>query len=263
MKLLYPSASCGVIERGVQAAAPTHALTTTLSRLRLSRLPGKPGRCAGFTMVEIAIALGVIGFALVAIIGILPAGLEVQRDNRTETIINQDATFWLEAIRNGARGLEGLSAQVDRIEISGPSRNETISTFAPGPLGNQQIIGLLTTQAAEPENEVRAYVWAVSGSAADKEPNRADRVVAFKYRMTVRIDRATNFALPFSTYANNNTPGILQEPLDSLYQIGLTFSYPLSPTDDKKQTSRRLSYRAMVSRNILTNTAGPYYFFVQ
>src|SRR5262245_18059976 len=31
---------------------------------------------SGFTMIEIAIALGVIGFALVAIIGILPSGLE-------------------------------------------------------------------------------------------------------------------------------------------------------------------------------------------
>ena len=33
----------------------------------------------GFTMIEIAIALGVIAFALVAIMGILPLGLTVQR----------------------------------------------------------------------------------------------------------------------------------------------------------------------------------------
>ena len=52
-----------------------------------------PGlRTGGFSMIEIAIALGVIGFALVAIVGILPLGLTVQRDNRAETIINQDAT---------------------------------------------------------------------------------------------------------------------------------------------------------------------------
>jgi len=44
-----------------------------------------------FTMIEIAICLGVIGFALVAIIGILPTGMSVQKDNRQETIINQDA----------------------------------------------------------------------------------------------------------------------------------------------------------------------------
>jgi hypothetical protein len=46
---------------------------------------------SAFTMVEIAISLAVIGFALVAIIGVLPRGLRVQRENREETIINQDA----------------------------------------------------------------------------------------------------------------------------------------------------------------------------
>jgi len=55
-------------------------------------------------MVEIAIALGVVAFALVAIIGVLPTGLTVQKQNREETIINQDGTLWLEAIRGGAIG---------------------------------------------------------------------------------------------------------------------------------------------------------------
>ena len=53
--------------------------------------------------LEIAIALGVIAFALIAIIGILPAGLQVQKDNREETIINQDARLLLEAIKSGGR----------------------------------------------------------------------------------------------------------------------------------------------------------------
>ena len=54
-----------------------------------------------FTMVEIAIAIGVIGFALVAIIGILPAGMNVQKDNREDTTIGQDAPYFMDAIRNG------------------------------------------------------------------------------------------------------------------------------------------------------------------
>ena len=58
-------------------------------------------RCAAFTMVEIAISLGVIAFALVAIIGVLPRGMNVQRDNREETIINQEAAVVAEAIRSG------------------------------------------------------------------------------------------------------------------------------------------------------------------
>src|ERR1035441_663222 len=68
--------------------------------------------CAGFTMVEIAISLAVIGIALVAIIGVLPIGMNTQRDNREETIINQDATVFIEAIRGGARGLDDLTNYV-------------------------------------------------------------------------------------------------------------------------------------------------------
>src|SRR5208282_4413959 len=55
----------------------------------------------GFTMVEIAMAIGVIGFALVAIIGILPAGMTVQQSNREDTLVAQDAPYFLDAIRNG------------------------------------------------------------------------------------------------------------------------------------------------------------------
>ena len=63
-------------------------------------------------MVEIAIALAVIGFALVAIIGVLPSGLEVQKDNREETNINQDAVYFMDAIRSGARGADDLTNYV-------------------------------------------------------------------------------------------------------------------------------------------------------
>ncbi|HLH55957.1 MAG TPA: type II secretion system protein, partial [Verrucomicrobiae bacterium] len=59
-----------------------------------------------FTMIEIAISLAIIGFAMVAIIGILPLGMNAQRDNRQETIINQDASIFMDAVRNGERGLD-------------------------------------------------------------------------------------------------------------------------------------------------------------
>ncbi|HEX7576601.1 MAG TPA: prepilin-type N-terminal cleavage/methylation domain-containing protein, partial [Verrucomicrobiae bacterium] len=68
--------------------------------------------CAGFTMVEIAISLAIIGIALVAILGVLPIGLRMQRDNREQTVINQDATIFMEAIRGGARGLDDLTNYV-------------------------------------------------------------------------------------------------------------------------------------------------------
>jgi type II secretory pathway pseudopilin PulG len=63
-------------------------------------------------MIEIAISLAVIGFALVAIIGIMPTAMQVQKDNRQETIINQDASVLMEAIRNGALGLDDLTNYV-------------------------------------------------------------------------------------------------------------------------------------------------------
>src|SRR6266567_858600 len=65
-----------------------------------------------FTMIEIAISLAIIGFALVAIIGILPTGLNAQRDNRQETIVNQDATVLMDAVRNGEHGLDDLTNYV-------------------------------------------------------------------------------------------------------------------------------------------------------
>src|SRR5512133_97534 len=65
-----------------------------------------------FTMIEIAISLGVIGFALVAIIGIMPAAMQTQKENRQETIITQDATVFMNAIRNGERGIDDLTNYV-------------------------------------------------------------------------------------------------------------------------------------------------------
>jgi type II secretory pathway pseudopilin PulG len=66
----------------------------------------------GFTMMEIAISLAVIGIALVAIIGVLPIGMGVQQTNRQETIIGQDATVFMDAVRNGALGYDDLTNYV-------------------------------------------------------------------------------------------------------------------------------------------------------
>jgi len=75
---------------------------------RIERRESSAGTRA-FTMIEIALCLAIIGFALVAIIGVLPTGMGVQKDNREETIIDQDATVWMDAIRNGAQGYNDLT----------------------------------------------------------------------------------------------------------------------------------------------------------
>jgi len=66
-------------------------------------------------MIEIAICLAVIGFALAAIIGVLPLGLSVQRENREETVINQDGNVFINAIRNGELGLDDLTNYVTSV----------------------------------------------------------------------------------------------------------------------------------------------------
>src|SRR5438046_10568599 len=88
-----------------------------------------------FTMIEIAISVAVIAFALVAIIGVLPAGLQVQKENREDTLMAQDGTYWMEAIRNGAVGLDDLTNYVEQIKVGGTNR----------PFSNaQELIGLLS-----------------------------------------------------------------------------------------------------------------------
>jgi len=84
---------------------------------RPSTFDPRPSASA-FTMIEIAICLAVIGFALAAIVGVLPLGMNVQRENREETIINQDASVFLNAIRNGEMGLDDLTNYVVAITNS-------------------------------------------------------------------------------------------------------------------------------------------------
>jgi len=98
------------------AMLPPHRLKPELHTRMRKASPGQSSRTpspiaiqgaarslAAFTMIEIALSLAVIGFALVAIIGVLPFGMNVQRDNRENTIINYDADYLMSAIRNGAQ----------------------------------------------------------------------------------------------------------------------------------------------------------------
>lgn len=161
-------------------------------------------------MVEIALCLAIIGFALVAIIGVLPAGLNVQRENREETVIVHDANYLIDAIRNGARGMDDLTNYVEAItnyvtvydvdnEIVGvpDSYGYTYTQYVingalqpPSDVitNGARIIGLLSTPKyifhtgkpflpfASPvhqgfrSNYIVAYVRALSGAAVEKAP---------------------------------------------------------------------------------------------
>ena len=125
-------------------------MNTPFRQPRQSRRRTAGGRCAGFTMVEIALSLAIIAFALVAIIGVLPAGVKVQKENREETIISQDGLYILEAIRTGSKGADDLTNYVESLTVR-YGRNASVTfTNTTAPVANRltnglQIIGLLST----------------------------------------------------------------------------------------------------------------------
>ncbi|HAB15083.1 MAG TPA: hypothetical protein PLX89_12335 [Verrucomicrobiota bacterium] len=82
-----------------------------LLHLRSSR------RAAAFTMVELALCIAIVAFAMVAILGVLPLGLTVQKQNREETIVDQDAPQWVDLIRRGGIGWDDLTNYVDFILV--------------------------------------------------------------------------------------------------------------------------------------------------
>jgi len=173
-------------------------------------------RDSAFTLIEIAISLGVIAFALVAIIGVLPMAMNVQKENRQETVINQDATVFLDLIRNGGLGADDLTNYVFAItnfssEYGGKSVKHVYGYTQQGswvdgatmspifPLTNgAHIIGLLTTPKYTngpigtrlyTSNYVVAYVRSMSGPASEKFPqsNSDIRDLTFSYRMISEI----------------------------------------------------------------------------
>lgn len=206
--------------------------------------------------MEIAICLAIIGFALVAIIGVLPYGMNTQRDNREETVISQDATTFLEAIRNGALGADYLTNYVFAIvntwtpyDSSGQPGTPGTSIYTisnaivngpyPGaPLTNgANIISVLSTPeftdgtgAPIPNlnfggisNHVVAYVRSISGPAAEKPPQTNAIMLedTLSYRLLV-----VNAPMPIDT---NTIQQMLWRPQQSQsYTNGSRVFFPAS-----------------------------------
>jgi prepilin-type N-terminal cleavage/methylation domain-containing protein len=220
--------------------------------------------CEGFTMVEIAISLAIIGIALVSIIGVLPIGMRTQKDNREETIINQDATVLLQDISKGVKGDNDLTNYVYAITntwteydpngtVAGMGTNgytylNFSGTPAPPAIYSQvpinsgtNIIGLLTTplfQALDGSpnppgdgeyfsNHVVAYVYSISGPAVEKPPQAPDSLIrqsSFAYR--VLCENMPAPASPPDTPAGAEYGTALQ---NNLYELRLAFFWPQQP----------------------------------
>jgi hypothetical protein len=174
-------------------------------------------------MVEIALCLGVIAIALVAIIGVMPTGLQVQRDNREDTILNQDGRFFLEAIRSGARGSDHLTNHVLSITVSNSLGGVMIHTNSMGGrlpsaafinslTNGRAIVGYMSTNRFVVHtnrlvtNYVTALVRSISGTAEGRsELWRAEQEplpMAFNYLMSVEITPLITQP-PFLTNWNN------------------------------------------------------------
>jgi type II secretory pathway pseudopilin PulG len=241
-------------------------------------------------MVEIALSLAIIGFALVAIIGVLPAGLNVQRNNREETIINQESVYFMDALRNGARGLDELTNRVVSItnfwttyntngipwsfdaagtdwytnDNSRVTSTNTVATGGFNLIDGYRIISLLSRPKLETinttpfiirSNHVVAIVRAIAGAATEKPPQTNVSVLdlGFSYRLLVEIHDVPQASL---------VSGQEQSVHTNLHEVRLRFRWPMLPggrIGNGSQTFRSMAggqYQTWIE----TNNHRIYYF---
>ena len=199
-------------------------------------------KLSGFTLIEIAICLAVVGFALVAIIGVLPMGIQVQTDNRQETIINHDGAYFLDAIRKGAPSAD-LPLYVEKVTVwsngnNGPIIFHETNTFRDG----HHIVGLLSNP-----NVLRteAIVRALTGVASEKGDYNNE--LAFKYKLTATVHPMETLdpgLMTVSAVASN----AYWWQTNLTHEVRLLFRYPL--TFDGKTGAGRKVFRAMVSGKV-------------
>jgi prepilin-type N-terminal cleavage/methylation domain-containing protein len=256
---------------------------------------------SAFTLVEVAISLAIIGIALVAIIGVLPLGMNVQRDNREGTIINQDASVFIEAIRNGSRGLDDLTNYVYAITNywtefdnngkvingggavnNGYTYNNSSVTW---PLSSGffvitnglRVIGLLSTPeftdilghptnnvfSGGYSNHILATVRSISGPAVEKPPQDNDIIQSdsFGYRLYC-VNAPVAMDTNILNLAVNNFSRVYGNQLsENLHELRLTFLWPVQPNG--RLGTGRQTYRVLIGGQIMqTNSFGqPLYFY--
>ena len=248
-------------------------------------------------MIEIAISLAIIGFALasqglgsavvlnaifllalivsiplygfqpayltVAIIGVLPLGLNTQRVNREQTVINQDATVFMEDIRNGVRGADDLTNYVyaitnERVFYKNGTPSVSTLGYDAGYLTTgARIVGLMsspeyTDVPGDPisvlngngvSNHVVAYVRSISGPAFEKPPqdNPILQQDSFSYRIY-----CVNAPVAVDTNAVAN-PGYTRQFAANLRELRLTFLWPVLPNGKLPAQPFRATYRTLVA----------------
>jgi prepilin-type N-terminal cleavage/methylation domain-containing protein len=229
----------------------------------------------GFTMIEIALCLAIMGFALVAIIGVLPLGMNTQRDNREATVIGQDATVLLEAVRDAARGADYLTNNVYQVinsraqYASGVVASYPTYTFDSTFLTNgANIVGVLSTPeftdlggnplAFPPtdgySNHIVAYVRSLSGLASEKPPQ--DNAIMVGNTFTYRV-YCVNAAVAFDT--NSPLAGFSRQLNGCLHELRMTFLWPQLPNGNVG--AGRQTFRTSVAGRLAQSSTNGYLFY--
>lgn len=229
--------------------------------------PGSDRGKRAFTMVEIALSLAVVAFALVAIIGILPTGMTVQKDNREDTLINQEGRFWIEAIKNGARGLTDLTNYVEEIRVAptNPTPNFpliTIDNTEEPHLAPNEIVALLSIPKFEYDgqrritNRITARVRSITGPATDQSPFGTP-ANTFRYQLHAEI--TPYFPMPpelideafFADTNNLNNKAVFnfnRSVSANLWDVRLVLRWPvIERGNDWYVGNNRKTFRAQVS----------------
>jgi type II secretory pathway pseudopilin PulG len=231
---------------------------------------------AGFTMIEIAICIAIVAFAMVAILGVLPAGLQVQKSNREDTLVSMDGAFFIEAIRSGSRGLVDLPNSVDWIQLTNRGLSlGLVTNFSGGNqlVGGGQIIGLLSTPryfvaangrcVTNLAGPVRAKIHALSGSAIERSPSLKD----FSFSYVLESEIVPAFAVPpaYTNFTGTDVAGntnILAARSNlwaqanrlagDCYELRITMRWPVRP--DNTVGGEKQTFRALLTGGMVTNT---------
>ncbi len=216
-----------------------------------------------------------MGFALAAIIGVLPTGMHVQKSNRDDTLINQEGLMMLEAIRSGTMNFTTLTNMVDDVAVyctnskGAPMAYTNITLNSPA-----QIMGLLSipvgglyqANKAGPSmyaTQVVAKVRVKTGTLAQQGTNRDARDFAFSYLLQPEIRLFTNYGAYMATNAADLTNASL-----SLYELKLVLRWPVYGKQGAwRAGSRKQVFRTLVNANMTNYLAAPtnngihWYFF--
>lgn len=198
-----------------------------------------------FTMIEVAMSLAIVAFALVAIIGVMPTGLNVQRQNADETIISQDGTYLLEAIRQGtlSANLTQLGTNLTEIDlrsefnaVGNPSTYYWTNGVGSPPSIDQLVLHLARPRESENlsigvatapiTNYVRLRFFALSGNMTAVLGNDSDKM---QYEVQIEVIAGGSGLSDPNVFAATNqfTSSFIQ---GNLHTVKLTYRWPVLPT---------------------------------